>query len=49
MEIDRNITMLKREHQKHGMSDEEFREKAGMQAEKKRKVAEELRRRFSGR
>lgn len=49
MEIQRNITALKRERQRNGIDDDEFREKVGAQMEKKRKVAEDLQRRMSGR
>lgn len=45
MEIDRNITALKRERQKNGIDDAEFQEKAGAQMDKKRRVIEEFQRR----
>ena len=48
MEIQRNITALKRERQRNGIDDEDFREKIGAQMDKKRKVAEDLQRRMSG-
>lgn len=43
MEIDRNITTLKREFQRSGIDEAEFREKVGKQQAKKLKVMEELR------
>ncbi len=42
MEIDRNITALKRERQRNGITDQEFRSKVEDQLTKKRKVAEKL-------
>lgn len=48
MEIDRNITALKREYQKHGITADEFQREIGKQQEKKRKVQDELNRRMNG-
>lgn len=42
MEIDRNITALKREYQRKGLDDEAFRAKVAEQQAKKRKVVEDL-------
>lgn len=48
MEIDRNITALKREYQKHGLTAEEFEAKAADQMAKKRKVVEDVQKRMAG-
>ncbi|MBK7814487.1 MAG: hypothetical protein IPJ52_09370 [Rhodocyclaceae bacterium] len=48
MEIDRNITALKREYQKRGIDAEEFQQKAADQMAKKRKVMEKLQERMAG-
>lgn len=48
MEIDRNITALKREYQKHGITADELQEKAAEQMAKKRKVMEKLQGRMAG-
>lgn len=47
MEIDHNITTLKREYQKHGLTSEEFQTKALDQMNKKRKVMEDLQKRMA--
>lgn len=49
MEIDRNVTALKRERQKNGLTDEEFQQKVAKQWDKKRKVVQELQDRLAGR
>ena len=46
MEIDRNITALKREYQKHGITADQFQAKATDQMDKKRKVVEDLQKRL---
>ena len=43
MEIDRNITALKREYQRNGIDEAEFTEKVQAQQEKKLKIVEDLR------
>ena len=48
MEIDRNITALKREYQKKGITADELQEKAADQVAKKRKVMEKLQGRMAG-
>jgi N12 class adenine-specific DNA methylase len=48
MEIDRNITALKREYQKKGITADELQEKAADQMAKKRKVLEKLQGRMAG-
>jgi hypothetical protein len=48
MEIDRNITALKREYQKHGLTAEQFQAKAADQMAKKRKVMEDFQKRAAG-
>lgn len=48
MEIDRNITALKREYQKKGIDADEFQEKIADQAAKKRKVVEKFQERMAG-
>ena len=48
MEIDRNITQLKRELVRKGITQQEFNEKAAVQQEKKRKVLDELSKRMGG-
>jgi hypothetical protein len=49
MEIDRNISALRREYQRHGIDADEFREKAAAQMAKKREVVEDLQKRVGGR
>jgi N12 class adenine-specific DNA methylase len=48
MEIDRNITALKREYQKRGIEADEYQEKAADQMAKKRKIVEKLQGRMAG-
>jgi N12 class adenine-specific DNA methylase len=48
MEIDRNITALKREYQKKGITADELQEKAADQMAKKRKILEKLQGRMAG-
>lgn len=48
MEIDRNLTGLKREYQRKGITAEELQEKAAAQVAKKRKVMEDLQKRLAG-
>lgn len=48
MEIDRNITALKREYQKKGIDADEFQEKIADQAAKMRKVVEKFHERMAG-
>lgn len=48
MEIDRNITSLKREYQRHGMTTEEFQSKVAWQMEKKRELVAELTKKMGG-
>lgn len=48
MEIDRNITQLKRERQRNGISDEEFREKVDAQMAKKLRIVEEFQEKMGG-
>jgi N12 class adenine-specific DNA methylase len=48
MEIDRGITNLKREFQRSGIDEAEFREKVDAQLIKKRGIAEELQKRLNG-
>lgn len=48
MEIDRNITALKRELMRNGITDEEFQAKAAAQMDKKMKVVEDLNKRMDG-
>lgn len=43
MDIDRNITQLKRERQRNGIDDEEFQEKTDAQVAKKIGIIEEFR------
>lgn len=45
MEIDRNITALKRERQRNGLTDKEFRDKVAAQIEKKKRVTEDIQKR----
>ena len=49
MEIDRNITQLKRERQRNGISDEEFHEKVISQNAKKLDIIREFQERIGGR
>lgn len=48
MEIDRNITQLKREYQRNGIDDGDFEEKYNAQAAKKLAIIEELQNKMSG-
>lgn len=48
MEIDRNITALKREYQKKGIDTDEFQKEVADQAEKQRKVVEKFQERMAG-
>ena len=48
MEIDRNITQLKRERQRNGIDDEEFQEKTDAQVAKKIGIIEEFRKKVGG-
>ena len=48
MEIDRNITALKREYQRRGLTAEQFQAKAADQMAKKRKVMEDFQKRAAG-
>lgn len=48
MEIERNLTGLKREYQRNGITAAELQEKAAAQMAKKRKVVEDLQKRISG-
>lgn len=48
MEIDRNITQLKRERQRNGIDDTEFMEKVEAQNAKKLRVVNDLQRRAGG-
>jgi N12 class adenine-specific DNA methylase len=48
MEIDRNITQLKREHQRNGIDDQEFAEKVNAQIAKKTKIMEDFQKRMGG-
>jgi hypothetical protein len=48
MEIDRNITALKREYQKKGLTADEFQAKAADQMAKRRKVMEDFQKRAAG-
>ena len=48
MEIDRGITQLKRERQRNGIGDTEFKEKLVRQVAKKSLVRDDLQRRMRG-
>lgn len=48
MEIDRNLSALRREYQRRGLTADELQEKAAVQMAKKRKVLEDLQKRASG-
>ncbi len=48
MEIDSNITKLKREFQRNGIDEADFREKVDQQIAKKQKVVEDLQKRMAG-
>lgn len=48
MEIDRNISLLKRQHQNHSITDAEFQEKVQVEVEKKRKVQQDLAKKLGG-
>ena len=48
MEIDRNITQLKRERQKNGIDDHDFQEKLDSQIVKKRGIMDEFQKKMTG-
>lgn len=48
MEIDRNITQLKREHQRNGIDDQDFADKVNSQIAKKTKIIEGFQKKMGG-
>lgn len=48
MEIDRNINQTKREYQRNGIDEDEFRARVDAQNEKKLKIIEELQKKMGG-